>query len=268
MSDASDDDRPTVPDGTEVSASSASRRRRVAVARRRLRASLRPGFSVTHALVGVLCAALGFALVTQVAATNSDDFLRTARTPDLVRLLGDLGDRRDSLDAEARRLEDTRAELGSGADRGAAALAESRRRAEALGVLTGTVEAVGEGVEVQVADPEGGVSAAVLLDTVQELRDAGAEAIQIGDVRVVASTAFLDPAEGSGVVVDGVTVQAPFEIRAVGDGATMAAAMAIPGGVVDTVSSAGGEAIVERRDLVTVDAVRELTTPRYARPGD
>ena len=41
----------------------------------------------------------------------------------------------------------------------------------------------------------------MLLDTLQELRDAGAEAVEISSldgpaVRVVASTSFVDPADG------------------------------------------------------------------------
>ena len=108
----------------------------------------------------------------------------------------------------------------------------------------------------------------MLLDTVQELRDAGAEAVEVGGVRVVASTSFLDAPSGEGVLVDGQPVAAPFEVVAVGDAPTMAAALAIPGGVVDVVSRAGGEVAVEQREAVSVDALRELTTPRYARPAD
>ena len=56
-----------------------------------------------------------------------------------------------------------------------------------LGILAGTVAAEGPGIVVTI---DGVDDAALLLDTVQELRDAGAEAIQLGDVRVVASTYF------------------------------------------------------------------------------
>ena len=45
-------------------------------------------------------------------------------------------------------------------------------------------------------DPDNKVTAALLLDALQELRDAGAEAVQIGDVRVVADTWFADVPTG------------------------------------------------------------------------
>ena len=233
----------------------------------RLREAIRLRRSRGQVLVAVLCALLGFALVTQVHANTTDSFLRTARTADLVRLLDDLGQRQQRLDTERAQLLDTRDRLASGSNAGAAALREAQARARALGVLAGTVTDTGPGVSVQVADPQQRVTAAVLLDTVEELRDAGAEAIQIGAVRVVALTAFVDVPGTHDIQVDGSVLARPYELRAVGDANTMAAALAIPGGVVDTVSQAGGVATVTRRSAVGIDALRAAPTPRYARPA-
>ena len=119
----------------------------------------------------------------------------------------------------------------------------------------------------------------MLLDALQELRDAGAEAVQLdgpvrpgggtngetASVRVVASTSLLDSAEG--VIVDGVVLRPPYRFAVVGEPATLASALGIPGGVIDTVEQRGGTATVEQRDLVTVDALRPLTEPQYARPA-
>ena len=60
-----------------------------------------------------------------------------------------------------------------------AALAETQRRAKVLGILAGTLPATGPGVVVAITDPQGKVRANVVLTVVQELRDAGAEALQI-----------------------------------------------------------------------------------------
>ena len=54
-----------------------------------------------------------------------------------------------------------------------------------------------------------------LLDALQELRDAGAEAVQINDGRVGASTWFADGASGA-VTMDGRTLSRPFVITAIG----------------------------------------------------
>jgi uncharacterized protein YlxW (UPF0749 family) len=232
---------------------------------RQWREALRLRRTRTQLVIGVLCTLLGFGVVAQVRATTDDNLLSTARTPDLIRLLDDLGQRQQRLDSERTQLLETRDRLVSGVDTGAAALREATERSRTLGILAGTVPASGPGVVVRITDPEQRVNAAVLLDTVQELRDAGAQAIQIDDVRVVASTSFVDGPGEQQVSADGTVLTRPFVVRAVGDPDTMAAALAIPGGVVDTVSQAGGTATVAKANDVAVDALRVLPTPRYAR---
>jgi uncharacterized protein YlxW (UPF0749 family) len=102
---------------------------------------------------------------------------------------------------------------------------------------------------------------------VQELRDAGAEAIQIGQVRVVASTWFDNAPDGRGIVVSGVRLVAPYRIVVVGESTTLSTALEIPGGVADTVRTAGGRIAVTRQQTVLVSALQPLATPQYARPA-
>jgi uncharacterized protein YlxW (UPF0749 family) len=81
------------------------------------------------------------------------------------------------------------------------------------------------------SDPQGTIGPDVLLDTVQELRDAGAEAIEISSVRIVASTSFTGSPQA--IMVNRQAVRAPYEVKAIGPSSTLAQAMRIPGGVVD-----------------------------------
>ena len=232
--------------------------------------------------VAALLAVLGFAAVVQVRATQEDGPLAAARQEDLVQILDELDNRNDRLRAEVSALNQARAELSSGGDRSEAALTEARRRAQLLGVLAGTVPARGPGLLLTITDPEGRIGPEVLLDALEELRAAGAEAIQLEGpvdlsvdgsqasagkrVRVVASTALVEGDEG-GVVVDGVELFAPYRFVVVGDADTLASAVAIPGGVVDNVEQRAGSALVEQREELTVSALRVLKEPRYARPA-
>lgn len=215
-----------------------------------------------------LLSALGFALAAQVSSDErSGQGLATARQEDLVRILDDLTSRAERLRGELSDLEVLKARLTTGTDRRQAALEEARRRARTLGVLAGTVAATGPGIVLTVSDPRGSVRADVLLDALEELRDAGAEAIQLGTVRVVAATYLVDN-EGGGLLVDGVVLRAPYRFLVIGDPRTLAAAMAIPGGVIDAVArNPAAEAVVEERSVVRVTALRGLLTPRYARPA-
>lgn len=231
--------------------------------------------------VAVLLAVLGFAAVVQVRATQEDGPLAAARQEDLVQILDDLANRNDRLRAEVSALNQARAELSSGGDRSEAALAEARRRAQLLGVLAGTVPASGPGLLLTITDPEDRIGPEVLLDALEELRAAGAEAIQLEGpvdlsvdaaqastgqrVRVVASTALVQG--DGGVVVDGVQLYAPYRFVVVGDSDTLASAVGIPGGVVDNVEQRGGSALVQQQEEAVVDALRVLKEPRYARPA-
>ena len=116
-----------------------------------------------------------------------------------------------------------------------------------------------------ISDPTRGVDAATLLDTIEELRDAGAEAIQINSVRVVASTYFVD--RPTGVSVDGQALTSPYKITAIGDPRTIAAALRIPGGVVETIRGVGGDVTIDERNSVTVSVLHAPKTPQYARPA-
>lgn len=215
-------------------------------------------------LIGLILAVLGFALVVQLRTTQQTSGFASARQEDLVRILDDLNARGERLRAEIDDLQRTRDKLTGGVGQDAAALQETRRRQEVLRILAGTVAATGPGVQVTVTDPEHTVTADVLLDTMQELRDAGAEAMQVNAVRLTASSWFTD--SGPGVVADGTPLRAPYVFLAIGDPHTLADAMAIPGGVVDSVAGrSGATADVLQRPRVVVDALRPLSTPRYAR---
>jgi uncharacterized protein YlxW (UPF0749 family) len=239
----------------------------------RLRALLRPRARPADVLVAVLLGLLGFALVVQVRSTQKVGVLANARQEDLVQILDELSNRSDRLRQEVSTLTSTKEKLTTGTGATEAALAEARRRTQQLGILAGTVAATGPGVLVRITDPQDQVSASVLLDVLEELRNAGAEAVQLegtGDaggvvaVRVVAQTALED--RSTGIAADKTHLVAPFRFIALGDPGTLAGAMAIPGGVEDAVRQQGGATEVTRGERLRVGALRAISTPRYARP--
>jgi uncharacterized protein YlxW (UPF0749 family) len=229
----------------------------------RLRAGLRS--RLPTALIAVLCLALGLAIATQVRRTNSGDTLADQRPQDLVVLLDGLQQREAALRKEIADAEAALNRLRASGDSSAAALAEAQRRADALAVLAGTAPAAGPGLEVEVTDPQHGIAPADLLDAVQELRAAGAEAIQVGTVRIGVDSAFTGST--GAVELDGVSLESPITVVAIGDPPTMAAALNIPGGAVDTVERAGGEMRISQLDRVEITALRTIRTPQYARPA-
>ncbi|MEU6733696.1 DUF881 domain-containing protein [Streptomyces physcomitrii] len=233
--------------------------------RRRLLSSLwPPRVSRAQLIVAVLLAGLGFGLAIQVASTNDNSALRGARQEDLVRILDELDDRTQRLEDEKQRLEEQRTGLESSSNQAEEARKQTLEKERQLGVLAGTVAAEGPGITVTVEDKKGTVEADMLLDAVQELRAAGAEAIQVNGVRVVANT-YLSDASGGGVSVDGNKIKAPYRFRVIGKPEDLAPALNIPGGVVQTLEKEQAVVSVQDEEKVVVDALRPAEEPDYAR---
>lgn len=246
--------RPTGPEPESTAATGAWRR---------LVLMARPRATKANILGAVLAIVLGFAIATQVHQTQQQG-LESLRQTDLVRILDDVSQRSVRLDGDLRALQTTRDQLVSGSDSGQAALKVAQERVDALGILAGTVPAHGPGITLTIDDPGHKVTAPLLLDTLEELRDAGAEAVQMGPDRVVASTWFAD--SGDAILIDGTAVRAPFTIEAIGDPETMAAALEIPGGINETVRQLGANPTVTQHRDLSIDALQMLQQPRYARP--
>ncbi|WP_151523415.1 DUF881 domain-containing protein [Serinicoccus kebangsaanensis] len=258
-------------DAGPAPASASSRRPRLrrraaptqAEARRRLRAFGRFRPTTGQLVAAVLTAMLGVALVAQVRVTEQAG-LEQLRETELVALLDDVTNRANALREEVDQLEEDRTRL-LGAEGDAAAAEAARQRLQSYQILAGTVPVEGPGITVLVDDGGSVVTQTMLLDGIQELRDAGAEAIQIGTVRVVASSYVSTDDEGR-ALLDGQPLGSPYTITAVGDAHTLAGAMAIPGGFSDSLRSAGAAVTVVEADSVVIDALHEPIEARYAQP--
>jgi uncharacterized protein YlxW (UPF0749 family) len=219
---------------------------------------------LASALIGLLTLLLGFAFAVQVRQTDTGQALAGAREEDLVRILDELNAREDRLREQIADQRSALEQLTSSDSQSSTALQEARRRAEAIGILNGTVAARGPGLEMTVRDPDDEVRVADLLDAIQELRGAGAETMQIDGVRVGVSTAVTG--EPGALLLDGRPIEAPYQFVVIGDGQGMETAMNIPGGVVQRITGRGGSVSISQSREVTVDALRPLDEPQYASP--
>ncbi|HEY6594508.1 MAG TPA: DUF881 domain-containing protein [Asanoa sp.] len=220
-------------------------------------------------VIGLLLALLGFTLVVQLRGDSLDSDLAAMREDDLVRLQSDLTAQEDRLQKEINDLEARQRQLQSGAEGRQAALGEATKRADELAILAGTVAATGPGIEVRMIGGKDGIKASDVLNAVEELRGAGAEAMQIagGDgtaVRIVASTAFVD-ADG-GIQVGTARLAGPYTLTVVGSSRDMRVALEIPDGLVASVRNDGGNVTIDERDTVEVSALSAPVALEHARP--
>lgn len=228
----------------------------------RLRRTLRPRASATQLIVGLLCLLVGLSIVVQVRETEEQS-LEDLSQAELVQLLDESGRHAADLEHENAELDRTLEQLRTGRTDDAEAQAAAEERLEDLEILAGTIPARGRGVAMSISDPSATVRASTLLGVLQELRNAGSEVIQIGDVRVVASTSITTDDRGR-ILVDGTPVPAPYEILAIGDPEVIEPALRIPGGAVDDVAADGGTLAIAVEEEVRIEATAELTEPEHS----
>src|ERR1700738_1704392 len=221
-------------------------------------------------LAVVLCVVLGVAIATQDRRTQTGDALESARRPDLVVLLDSLQQREASLNKEVADLQRTLAALKTSGSDDQAAIADAQARLTALSIMGGTVAATGPGITPTIGDTVGGVSPEAMIDVINELRAAGAEAIEIRGsqgqpaVRVGVDT-WVVGSPGA-LSVDGQTLSPPYLVLAIGDPPTLAAAGNLSGGGGGSGERVGGTIAVQQSDRVDVTTLRQPKPRQYAQP--
>ncbi len=123
-------------------------------------------------------------------------------------------------------------------------------------MLLGVTEVTGDGIVITIEDnDENTVTAILLLELVNELRLAGAEAISINNQRVVNMTDIVD-ISNSYILVNSEKVVSPYKIKVIGEQTYLESALNIKNaGYVDKYSKIGYS--------INVEKVNDLTIPKY-----
>jgi len=234
-------------------------------ARQRILTGLR-STSRRQLIVGLLLAILGFAAVVQVRANNTDDTYAGQNQQDLIDVLDALAGARQRQDAELSRLAKVHDSLRNDSTKRQAAVDQANGEVADLQILAGLVPVTGPGIRITITEDTGQVKVSSMLDTIEELRTVGAEAMQInGKVRIVAQTAF-EPDSG-GFLVDGHQVQAPYVIDVIGDPDVLSGAMNFALGPKQQLIDDGAQVQVAQLSSLDIEAVSTRDRTKDASPG-
>lgn len=124
-----------------------------------------------------------------------------------------------------------------------------------LRIVNGLIGVSGPGIEIEISGP---VSVLDLNDLLNELKNAGAEALAFNGRRLVAWSAI--GSDGLHVTVDGKPVQPPYHLQAVGDGQTLQVALERPGGLISLLRQA------DDNITISVTQQEQMTLPVSDQP--
>lgn len=205
-------------------------------------------------VVAVVAMFLGVLVVSQFRSREVFSRSLQLETPEsLTTLIASLADRNRQLRQEIFDLRIRVEEASSAVAGGRGSLAESERQLTQLRVFAAQSPVSGPGVAVRIQGP---FDERALSDLVNELRNAGAEAIAVGDARVGPRTYFA--AAPDGLVVDGRRVAGPWTVRAIGADDVLHVALTRTGGII------GQFELIYRDTDFTVTRERSLDLPALA----
>jgi len=219
-------------------------------------------------LAAVILFVVGAAGVMQIKSNAAGDTYSSARREDLIQLLDGLSEESRRLEGEITQLEQTRSNLQSGADTQRVARDEAAKHLTELSILAGTAAAQGPGIRMRIVDPKAVVDAGVLLDTVEEMRDAGAEVIEVNNtIRIVGSTWF--GSDDRGLVIDGKPVARPITFEVIGDPNSLEEAARFRGGIVSEITGPkiGGQVQIDQENRLVIESLHTTRENQYARPA-
>jgi uncharacterized protein YlxW (UPF0749 family) len=224
-------------------------------------------FTIAGRVLVVLVALLvGFVVVSQFRGEHRfTRQLQAESETDLARILSSLDTQADSLRDEIATLRLQSQAVQSSSRQDDAAAKAAQEQLAGLQVLAGTVAVHGPGVVVTVTDPERSLRYDSLIDLVEELRDAGAEALAVNGERVGAASSFAP--QGGAITLDGTALVAPYRVTAIGEPATMETGLTIRGGAVETLSGGKGVHVdVQRQSDLLLPALARQPSFRVAHP--
>ena len=207
---------------------------------------------------------LGFLVVGQLNGPSGGSALQSKSAQDLTTLVANLNAQNDDLRAEISDLQKQRDELRADRAGGATSLDQIQTDLARIRAWSGLDPVAGKGVRITIT---GEVGAASIDDLLNELRNAGAEAIAVEDVRVVARTT-VGGVPGS-LDVDGLLLRDPFTIRAIGKPEVLVGSLTRVGGIIAQIGATNPSAIVDVKPtdkLMTLPASSRDLLPQHGRP--
>jgi len=206
---------------------------------------------------------LGVLVVAQLRSQQAAPALAGVSSQDLTILVANLNTTNERLRTEIAGLQGELSQLRSDRSRGETSLDQLRADLLRVRAFAGLEPVTGQGVLITISGAIGGQAVEELIN---ELWNAGAEAVAIDEVRLVAGSVVAG-APG-GLSVESTVLGDPFDVRAIGPQQTLVGSLTRIGGIVAQLAATEPLATitVTPADRVVLAATERSLIPRIGRP--
>lgn len=207
---------------------------------------------------------IGVLLVGQLRSQARPTEITSLPAQELSQLIDTLSGRNRELRTALADVRETLREYRVAGSQGQSALDVSREDLRRITAFGGMASVEGEGI---VLDVEGDLDAIALNDLLNELRNAGAEALAVDDIRIThRSVAVQGP---TSLLIDGTEVGRRFRLQAIGSPEGLLSTIERPGGIIPQLQQFIDASIVaEQSDEVSLPATAASLAPQVAQPAE
>lgn len=207
---------------------------------------------------------LGVLVVAQLRSQAANPGLAALSAQELTLVIANVNTRNEQLRAEVAALEREVATLTETRDRGESAVGQLRADLAVLEAWAGLTAVVGPGVAIRIS---GEIDGAAVEDLLNELRNAGAEAIAVDGVRVVPGTVVYG-LRGA-LSVENTILGGSFEVRAIGSPQILTGTLTRGGGVIAQIGATDPDVLISVTplDVVEIPATERDLVPANGQPS-
>lgn len=213
--------------------------------------------------IAAVAVVLGLLVVVQLRAQAGNGGLAQLSSQDLTVLVANLNARNDSLRREVSTLEVELAALVQDRSRGEESLDELQADLRRVRAYAGLDPVGGPGVTITVSGPIDGFGVEELIN---ELRNAGAEAIGIGNIRIVPGVVVTG--EPGAAAIDDQRLGLVFDLAAIGASDKLTGSLTRSGGVIAQLAATEPDVAVTvtPADRIELPATTRVLVPTHAQP--
>lgn len=231
-------------------------------------------------LMGILALFVGLVISIQIGTTQGSDpggVIPLAKAQGYAAALKKANAERDAALAELNEYKDRVNEMEKAMSDEDVSLKDVLKDQDKYKMAAGLADVHGPGVVISLDDPLPIAGAEAennsiliygtqeyLLKLVNRLKDGGAEAISVNEYRIVATSEI--SLAGNNININGKPTAPPYTIKAIGNPDTIASAITMRAGIVDSMREDGLRVSIAKQEDVEVKAYDGIVRFRYAKP--